>query len=152
MCCCRCYTQCVIHSAPLFVSDLGWSTSRILSDQHVCQRFRCGREWDSHLLDGRRSATNTVIGHIEPCSALFVIEVLSITVLFFFLSVGLEEEGRRHFEIDSESGDIRTTELFTENTEPFYTLRIKAKDSGASPLEDTAVIHIQVQSVLHFIL
>ena len=28
---------------------------------------------------------------------------------------------------------------------------MKAKDSGASPLEDTAVIHVQVQSVLHFL-
>ena len=72
-------------------------------------------------------------------------------VVVFSLSVGLEAERRRHFEIDSESGDIRTTGLFTQNPEPFYTLRVKAKDSGASPLEDTAVIHVQVQSVLHFL-
>uniref|UniRef100_A0A8C9XCR9 Protocadherin-16 n=1 Tax=Sander lucioperca TaxID=283035 RepID=A0A8C9XCR9_SANLU len=50
--------------------------------------------------------------------------------------------------IDSESGDVRTTELFTQNTEPYYTLKVTAKDSGATPLEDTAVIHVQVHSSL----
>lgn len=63
-----------------------------------------------------------------------------------FFSSDLEEEGLGHFEIDSESGDIRTTELFTQNSESYYTLKINARDSGATPLEDTAVIHVQVQS------
>lgn len=69
-----------------------------------------------------------------------------------FLAVDLKKEGLGHFEIDSESGDIRTTELFTQNAETYYTLKISAQDSGATPLEDTAVIHVQVQSFLHFIL
>uniref|UniRef100_A0A3P8RRR1 Protocadherin-16 n=1 Tax=Amphiprion percula TaxID=161767 RepID=A0A3P8RRR1_AMPPE len=42
-----------------------------------------------------------------------------------------------------------TTELFSQNAEPYYSLKITAKDSGASPQEETAVIHVQVQSVLH---
>ena len=62
-----------------------------------------------------------------------------------FLSADSEDEGLEHFEIDSESGDIRTTEFFTDNTKPYYTLRVSAKDSGASSLEDTAVVHIQVR-------
>ncbi|XP_027139462.1 protocadherin-23 [Larimichthys crocea] len=61
-----------------------------------------------------------------------------------FSLVGFEKEGLGHFEIDSETGDVRTTELFAQNTEPYYTLKISAKDSGATPLEETAVIHIQV--------
>ena len=61
-----------------------------------------------------------------------------------------EDEGLGHFEIDDESGDIRTTELFVQGTKPFYTLKMRAKDSGAPPLEDSAVIHIQVRSALVF--
>lgn len=69
-----------------------------------------------------------------------------------FLLANLEEEGLGHFEIDRESGDIRTTELFTQNPEPLYTLKIHAQDGGAPPLGDAAVIHVQVRSVLFFIL
>ena len=68
-----------------------------------------------------------------------------------FVSAGLEEDGSGHFEIDSESGDVRITELFTQNTEPYHTLKIRAKDTGATPLEDTAVLHVQVQAFIHFI-
>ena len=68
------------------------------------------------------------------------------------LSVDLEDEGFGHFEIDSETGDIKTTEIFTQNTEPFYTLRVTARDGGAAPREDTAVVHVQVQTSLHVIL
>lgn len=67
--------------------------------------------------------------------------------------VGLEEEGVGHFEVDSESGDIRTTELFARDAEPYYALKISARDSGAAPLEDAAVVHVQVQLprfCLHF--
>ncbi|XP_069545867.1 protocadherin-23 [Brachyistius frenatus] len=52
-----------------------------------------------------------------------------------------------HFEIDSQSGDIRTTELFTLNTEPYYSLKITARDSGATPQEGTAVINVQVNAL-----
>lgn len=62
---------------------------------------------------------------------------------------GLTDDGLGHFEIDGETGDIRTTRLFTQTTEAFYTLRISASDSGATPQEDTAVLHVQVQPALH---
>ncbi|XP_040001752.1 protocadherin-23 [Xiphias gladius] len=52
-----------------------------------------------------------------------------------------------HFEIDSKTGDIRTTELFAYNAEPYYTLKVTAKDSGAIPQEDNAVIHAQVHGL-----
>ncbi|MED6291640.1 hypothetical protein CHARACLAT_025623, partial [Characodon lateralis] len=64
------------------------------------------------------------------------------TVTHSLVTFGSEEDGR-HFEIDSQSGDIRTTQLFSESTKPFYTLRITARDGGAPSLEDTAVVHIQ---------
>ncbi|XP_044045793.1 protocadherin-23 [Siniperca chuatsi] len=66
------------------------------------------------------------------------------TVTFSLVTVDLEDESLGHFEIDSKSGDVRTTELFTQNAELYYTLKISAKDSGATPLEETAVIHVQV--------
>ncbi|KAM6941752.1 protocadherin-23 [Lycodopsis pacificus] len=69
------------------------------------------------------------------------------TVTFSLVTDDLQVEGFGHFEIDSESGDIRTTELFTENSESFYTLKIMAKDSGVPPLEDTAVLHVQVHGL-----
>ncbi|KAM9857018.1 protocadherin-23 [Aulostomus maculatus] len=70
------------------------------------------------------------------------------TVTFSLVAARLEEGNFGHFEIDSKSGDIRTTELFSQNAaEPYYTLRVTARDSGASSLEDTAVIHIQVHGL-----
>ncbi|XP_014897498.1 protocadherin-16 [Poecilia latipinna] len=66
------------------------------------------------------------------------------TVTHSLVTVGSEENGLRHFEIDSKNGDIRTTQLFSQRTEPFYTLKITARDGGAPSLEDTAVVHIQV--------
>ncbi|XP_023854145.1 protocadherin-23 [Salvelinus sp. IW2-2015] len=55
-----------------------------------------------------------------------------------------EEQG--HFEIDSQSGEILSTELFTQNAKTQYTLTVVATDNGAIPLEETAVIHLQVQA------
>ncbi|XP_074485681.1 protocadherin-23 [Sebastes fasciatus] len=69
------------------------------------------------------------------------------TVTFSLVSADLQDEGFGHFEIDSESGDIRTTELFTENTGVYYTLKVTANDDGATPLEDTALIHVQVHGL-----
>ncbi|XP_023190165.1 protocadherin-23 [Xiphophorus maculatus] len=66
------------------------------------------------------------------------------TVTHSLVTVGSEENGLRHFEIDSKNGDIRTTQLFSQRTEPSYTLKITARDGGAPSLEDTAVVHIQV--------
>lgn len=57
------------------------------------------------------------------------------------------EGGNPHFEIDGETGDIRTTEDFAQNSRPFYTLSICASDGGAPPLEDSAVLHVQVFSL-----
>lgn len=52
-----------------------------------------------------------------------------------------------HFEIDGETGDIRTTEHFAQNSRPVYTLNVRATDGGAPPLEDSAVVHVQVCSL-----
>uniref|UniRef100_A0A667XAH2 Cadherin domain-containing protein n=1 Tax=Myripristis murdjan TaxID=586833 RepID=A0A667XAH2_9TELE len=61
------------------------------------------------------------------------------------------DDGLGDFEIDAQSGDIRTTALFSHKTETHYTLKVTAKDNGPSPLEETAVIHIQVLGVeAHF--
>lgn len=57
-----------------------------------------------------------------------------------------EEAGPSHFAIDGETGDISTTEHFTQSPRSFYTLRICARDGGAPPLEDIAVVHVQVFS------
>uniref|UniRef100_A0A672YBK8 Protocadherin-16 n=1 Tax=Sphaeramia orbicularis TaxID=375764 RepID=A0A672YBK8_9TELE len=54
------------------------------------------------------------------------------------------DEDLGDFVLDSKSGDIRTTSFFSHNPERHYTLRVTAKDSGAAPQEDSAVIHIQV--------
>jgi len=66
-----------------------------------------------------------------------------------FLSAELRVEGFGHFEIDGETGDIRTTEMFAESGEPLYTLTVTAKDSGVPPLENAAVVHVQVRLPSH---
>lgn len=60
------------------------------------------------------------------------------------LSVGAEGQRLRHFEIDGKSGDIRTTSLFKQSAEAAYSLQVTARDGGSPPLEDTALIHVQV--------
>lgn len=60
-----------------------------------------------------------------------------------------EDDDLGHFEIDSKNGEIRTTELFSQDAELYYTLKVTARDGGASPREDTAVVHVQVQCLLH---
>lgn len=72
-------------------------------------------------------------------------DFLRINRLLFLLSINLENDGQGHFEIDSESGDIRTTELFNLNTQTYYTLKIRARDGGSPPLEEEAVIYVQVR-------
>ncbi|RXN06608.1 protocadherin-23 [Labeo rohita] len=49
-----------------------------------------------------------------------------------------------HFSIDSHNGDVRVTSRFSSNLQKCYTLRVVATDSGVFPLEETAVVHIQV--------
>lgn len=69
------------------------------------------------------------------------------TVTFSMATDGLEDTDLGHFVLDSESGDISTTSFFSHNPERRYTLRVTAKDSGAAPQEDSAVIRIQVHGV-----
>lgn len=68
------------------------------------------------------------------------------------LSADFEYDGVGHFEIDSQSGQIRTTELFSQNAEVFYTLRVTAKDGGVVPQEENALVHVQVQIICRTIL
>ncbi|KAM8879835.1 protocadherin-23 [Spinachia spinachia] len=53
-------------------------------------------------------------------------------------------EGFGPFEVDRESGDVRTTEPFTRNSESFYAVKVTARDGGVPPLENAALIHLQV--------
>ncbi|AWP05365.1 putative protocadherin-23 [Scophthalmus maximus] len=69
------------------------------------------------------------------------------TVSFSLVTADFQDDDRGHFEIDGKSGDIRTTALFTDNPEPYYTFRVTARDSGAAPQQDTAVIHVQVHGL-----
>lgn len=66
------------------------------------------------------------------------------TVTFVMDTVDEDIETPPHFEIDSRSGDIRTTQFFSLTTQGQYTLRVTARDGGAVPLEDSALIHVQV--------
>ncbi|XP_019718122.1 protocadherin-16 [Hippocampus comes] len=66
------------------------------------------------------------------------------TVTLSLLTVGAEGQRLRHFEIDGKSGDIRTTSLFKQSAEVAYILQVTARDGGSPPLEDTALIHVQV--------
>ncbi|XP_078800590.1 protocadherin-23-like isoform X2 [Oryzias latipes] len=59
-------------------------------------------------------------------------------------SLMTEGDAVGHFEVDSESGEIRMTQLFTQNTKQHYILKVTAKDGGVSPQENTAVLHVQV--------
>lgn len=65
-----------------------------------------------------------------------------------FLSA-FEDDDLEHFEIDSETGDITTTELFNQDAKAYYTLKVTARDSGVISQEDTAVIHVQVLQLGH---
>lgn len=53
-------------------------------------------------------------------------------------------DGQGHFEIDSQTGDLRTTELFNQDTQLYYTVRVAARDGGSPPLEEEAVLYVQV--------
>ncbi|KAJ8399247.1 hypothetical protein AAFF_G00412850 [Aldrovandia affinis] len=53
-------------------------------------------------------------------------------------------DGLGHFEIDSQSGEIRTTGLFPQQPRAHYSLTVIARDNGTAPLEETAVVHLQV--------
>ncbi|TRY68197.1 hypothetical protein DNTS_025755 [Danionella cerebrum] len=61
------------------------------------------------------------------------------TVRFF-----LKDNQLGHFTIDSCSGDVKVTSEFSSNPQIHYTLRVVATDHGLFPLEEIAVLHIQV--------
>ncbi|XP_055081161.1 protocadherin-23 [Periophthalmus magnuspinnatus] len=66
------------------------------------------------------------------------------TVLFSVDTVDEDAQGPPHFEVDSRSGDIRTTQVFSHSPKTHYTLRVTARDRGAVPLEEWTLIHVQV--------
>ena len=66
-----------------------------------------------------------------------------VCVLFF----SFVEDDLGHFEIDSGSGDIRTTWRFSQNSQTHYTFTVVAHDGGHTPLEERAVIHLQVTRI-----
>uniref|UniRef100_A0A673FKM9 Protocadherin-16 n=1 Tax=Sinocyclocheilus rhinocerous TaxID=307959 RepID=A0A673FKM9_9TELE len=49
-----------------------------------------------------------------------------------------------HFSIDYRNGDVRVTSRFSSNPQKRYSLRVVATDDGLFPLEENAVVHIQV--------
>ncbi|KAK2908823.1 hypothetical protein Q8A67_004660 [Cirrhinus molitorella] len=59
----------------------------------------------------------------------------------------LEDKQLGHFSIDSRNGDVRVTSQFSSNPQKRYTLRVVATDNGLFPLEETAVVHIQVYAL-----
>lgn len=62
--------------------------------------------------------------------------------MFFFYILLDNQLG--HFSIDSHNGDVTVTSRFSSNPQMRYTLRVVATDNGLFPLEETAVVHIQV--------
>ncbi|TNN89722.1 Protocadherin-23 [Liparis tanakae] len=73
------------------------------------------------------------------------------TVTLSMAAAELRVEGSGHFEIDGETGDIRTTEMFAGSAESRYALTVTATDGGVPPLEDAAVVHVQVRLTSHFL-
>lgn len=63
-------------------------------------------------------------------------------VLSWFFPV---DDGKGHFEIDAQSGEIQVTTKFDQDHQSNYTVRVVATDNGASPVEQTALVHIQVK-------
>ncbi|XP_060720172.1 protocadherin-23 isoform X1 [Tachysurus vachellii] len=53
------------------------------------------------------------------------------------------------FEIDSQSGEIKITTRFDRNHRRRYTIRVVATDNGAAPVEQTAIVHVQVHTCAH---
>ncbi|KAK3507009.1 hypothetical protein QTP70_000327 [Hemibagrus guttatus] len=57
---------------------------------------------------------------------------------------GDDEKG--HFEIDSQSGEIKVTARFDRNHQTSYTIGVVATDNGAAPIEQMALVNIQVHT------
>lgn len=69
-----------------------------------------------------------------------------LTEFLFKRSIRVESNGQGHFQIDRQSGDIRTTELFNQDTQLYYTLKVGARDGGSPPREEQAVVYVQVRT------
>lgn len=74
--------------------------------------------------------------------------VINNSLCSHLFSSAFEDDDLEHFEIDSKTGDITTTELFNQDANAYYTLKVTARDSGVISQEDTAVINVQVRAVL----
>ncbi|XP_067407966.1 protocadherin-23 [Emydura macquarii macquarii] len=81
-------------------------------------------------------------------------------VVFYSIST---EESLSHFQIDANSGELRTTEALSYNWRPNYRMLVTASDQGIPPLQGHAVINIQViplpkgrsvfsQDIRHFVI
>ncbi|KAG7314164.1 hypothetical protein KOW79_022660 [Hemibagrus wyckioides] len=56
------------------------------------------------------------------------------------------DDGKGHFEIDSQSGEIKVTGRFDRNHQTSYTIGVVATDNSAAPIEQTALVHIKVHT------
>ncbi|XP_058887587.1 protocadherin-23 isoform X1 [Acipenser ruthenus] len=54
------------------------------------------------------------------------------------------DDGLGHFEIDSKTGEMKTTERLLQSSRSRYRLTVTAMDKGPSPLEASAVVHVQI--------
>uniref|UniRef100_A0A8C1VX50 Protocadherin-16 n=1 Tax=Cyprinus carpio TaxID=7962 RepID=A0A8C1VX50_CYPCA len=97
--------------------------------------------------------------HLPPTKELNVqvwagIPVNSVVITMFAKDLDAGENGTvkftmkdnwlGHFSIDNRNGDVRVTSRFSSNPQKRYTLRVVATDNGLFPLEENAVVHIQV--------
>ncbi|CAM5108092.1 unnamed protein product [Eretmochelys imbricata] len=75
----------------------------------------------------------------------------------------LSEDSFGHFQIDANSGELRTTEALSYNWRPNYRILVTASDQGMPPLQGHAVVNIQVipfskgrsvfsQDIRHFVI
>uniref|UniRef100_A0A672NR65 Protocadherin-16 n=1 Tax=Sinocyclocheilus grahami TaxID=75366 RepID=A0A672NR65_SINGR len=79
------------------------------------------------------------------------IPVNSVIITMFAKDLDAGENGTEkyynrlgHFSIDNRNGDVRVTSRFSSNPQKRYSLRVVATDDGLFPLEENAVVHIQV--------
>lgn len=54
------------------------------------------------------------------------------------------DDVKDHFEIDSQSGEIKVTAGFDQHRQTNYAIGVVATDNGAAPVEQTALVNIQV--------
>uniref|UniRef100_A0A665W9S6 Protocadherin-16 n=1 Tax=Echeneis naucrates TaxID=173247 RepID=A0A665W9S6_ECHNA len=71
----------------------------------------------------------------------------SLVTNMFAKDLDAGENGTVTFSLVSGESGESTTELFSQDAEPYYTLKVTAVDSGDPPQEDMAVIHVQVHGL-----